>query len=178
MPPARISVTAPPVTASEDGPITSLLGAGPALPGGASPVDVDLKDLAPWQVQVPPDVIRSRLDRAEEGDGCTRLVALSSLPDLNELPNQSVDDVDEYFTRWLAVASDTVPTTEEPMTGLLEDASASMTALEGLVDDAGGRFSEEIAAQFFEAEPGLVDLIRFYTAVSAQCEAPGDFAGG
>ena len=66
----------------------------------------------------------------------------------------------------------------ERLTGLLEDASASMTALEGLVDDAGGRFSEEIAAQFFEAEPGLVDLIRFYTAVSAQCEAPGDFAGG
>lgn len=168
----------PPRTASENGPITSLISAGPDLPGGASSGDVDLKDLAPWQVQVPPEVIRSRLDQADAATGCTRLVALTSLPDLNALPDQSVDEVNEYFTRWLAVAAATLPSTDEPVAALLTQAQESMTALKRLVDEAGGEFNEDIATQFFQADPGLGDLIRFYTAVAESCDPPGDFTGG
>ena len=170
--------SAPPATANADGPITSLPVAGPDLPGGSSPTDIDLKYLAPWQVQVPPDVIRLRLDSAEAGTGCERLVALTSLPDLNQLPDQTPAEVEEYFTRWLALAAATLPSTDQPLTDSLSRAQASMTALQRLVDDAGGRFSEEIAAQFFNADPGLGDLVRFYTEVAGQCDPPADFTGG
>lgn len=139
-----------------------------------APGSVSINQAASWQGGLQADTVRSRFDAADASDDlCTRLVALTSLPDINSLPQYSKDDLAEYFARWQALADRTAPQTEGTMTDRLQAARAALLTVEQAVNESGGTFNEAAVDQILGADGSeLTQLLALFVLVADECPAP------
>ncbi len=150
----------------------------PTTTGGPVPTmapgTVSIQSVADWQGDVPADTVRSRFDDAESSsDVCTRLAALTSLPNLNSLSETSAPDLNEFFTRWQALADETVPMIDAPESQRLRAARSAMLTIEQIVNESGGTFNKAAVDQILGDDGSeLTQLLALFVLVADQCPAP------
>ena len=139
-----------------------------------APGSVSINQAASWQGGLQADTVRSRFDAADASDDlCTRLVALTSLPDINSLPQYSKDDLAEYFARWQALAARTAPQTEGTMAQRLQAAQEALLTVQQIVNESGGTFNEAAVDQILGADGSeLTQLLALFVLVADECPAP------
>lgn len=169
-----VNTTAPtsPASPPETGGGGNASGAGAGGDtGGEAP---SVHDVAPWQTGLTPEVVRRRFDAAEASDDrCVRLVALSSIPDLNVLPAQPAADVTEYFSRWERLAETTQPQTDGDLAATLLEARSGHSGLKATVDKHGGTFSEAAIDELLGGSlTDLEKVLALFVAVANECPAP------
>lgn len=178
--------TAAPTTNDESGPTTAAGSdtnpdsSDPQATAPEGPVQtvapgtVSINDAATWQGGLTVDTVRTRFDAAESSDDlCTHLVALTSLPDLNTLPTLSADELTEYFTRWQALATETLPNTDGKVSERLRAAQAALLTIEQTADDNGGTFNEATVDQVLGGDGSeLTQLVALFVVVGDECPAP------
>ncbi|MEZ5380252.1 MAG: hypothetical protein R2754_00495 [Microthrixaceae bacterium] len=147
---------------------------GAATTGGAAAGQPSVSDLATWQTDLPPSTVRDRFDAAEaSNDRCVRLIALTSLPDLNDLPAQSKAEINEYFTRWQRLADLTQPQTNGLTAARLIEARNALKNIENTVNQNGGTFNEAAVDELLGGSSNdLETLLGFFTTVADECPGP------
>lgn len=161
---------------AEPADITQLADGGDSTRATEEMAGPALTQIAPWQVNTSMEVAAERFTKAEATDDrCTRLAALSSLPDPRQLPSFTQAELSGYLTRWFALADRTTPQLDDSLATDLAGARAVYESAEDLAAANDGTLTEATVTQLLYGETGdITGLFQFSAATAQQCPPPAE----